>query len=172
MEPRPSIWKIAFKYGLFIGLALVVYEMIRFNSDLQGSLAFGVLDIAILIVGVVASHRAFKNAGGGYMSYGEGLGLGSAASGIGGALAAIYIFIYLKYVNQDAFSSIYEQQRALMQDEGAGKQELQIADQISSIVQSPTVMFIATLLSYLFIGFIISLIIAAITKKDNPAEEL
>lgn len=160
------------KYGLFTGLALTLYEAVRFTADIQGGVLFGLLDIAILAVGIAAAHRAYKGLAGGFMSYGTGLGLGSAASGVAGAIAGAYVFIYLRFINSEAFSEIYEQQRVAMQDKGASAQELEIMKQITEIVQSPPVMFISVFVSYLFTGFIFSLIIAAITKRDNPEEEL
>lgn len=172
MESRPGLWKIGSQYGLLIGIVLTLYEFARFAANLQDSVIFGLLDFLFLIIGIAWVHRAFKKTASGFMSYGEGLGLGTIASGIAGLVSGVFVYAYLKFVDPEALSRLYEQQQVLMQDRGASDQEVEMMEKITSIMQLPGVMLFGTFMGYLLTGFVLSLIIAAITKKNNPAEEL
>ena len=172
MEENKNVWKTGFNSGLVIGLILIIYSLILFIAGYNIYQSFGWVSYLILIGGIVWAHRKFKDEGDGYMSYGEGLGLGAIASGVAGAFNGIFIFLYTSFVDPEFFANMMEEIRIQFEDQGFSEEQIDQMMNMTETVQSPAFQLFGTLFGYLFLGFIFSLIIAAITKKKNPAEEI
>jgi hypothetical protein len=79
--PKTSISAVAIRYGLIVGMITVIYSLILYITDLQITNQFlSYVSFLILIVGIYLAHQNFKKENGGYMTYGQGLGIGSLVS--------------------------------------------------------------------------------------------
>ena len=125
-----------------------------------------------LVIVMVFAHKAFKEGGDSFMSYGQGLGIGTLVSLITGLLSSAFMFIYVKFVDDSMIAQIKEQQISGMEEQGLSDAQIESAMEIASRFLTPGVMAIMGVVFFVFIGFIISLIVSAITKKNNPSLEI
>jgi hypothetical protein len=174
MEPTtatPSTARIALKYGLFIGLGLIIYYLITQLAGLATNPAIGmigmVISAAILIVGIVYAIKDFKSQNDGYMSYGQGLGLGSLASAVSGLISGVFSSIYVTFIDNSAMKQAMDMQRQKMEEQGMDDAQIDQAMAMAEQFSGPGMILVFSILSMLFIGFILSLIISAVMKNER-----
>ncbi len=174
MEDKATVSQIAIRYGVIIGLVFIVMGMIFqfLNLDMETYQIVGNINYAFLAIGIVLAHKAFKEAGDGFMSLGQGLGIGTLISLIGGAMSGIFTYIYLKFIDDSMLEKIRDMQIEKMEEQGLDDDAIEKAMEITDKFMNAEMMPVWTIIGMLFFGFILSLIISLFTKKNNPTLEM
>ena len=166
-----SVKSVAIRYGIITGIVSVIYSLILYMTELNNNTWLSLISTAILIVGIVLAHNFYKAANNGFMSYGQGLGIGSLLSLIVGFFSAIFLFIYLKFIDSTVMEKMQEAQYVEMEKRGMSEEQIEQAIQLSQKMTSPELMVVWAILGSLVFGFFLSLIISAITKHTRPEFE-
>jgi len=164
-----SVSKAGLNAGLIFGLILVLFSIIIYVTDLvitQTWISF--LSYVIIIGGIIYGHNQFKKKGDGFMSYGQGLGIGTITSLIAGTLSSIFVLIYTKYIDTGFQSRQIEEQRRTFEENGLSDEQIDAALGMTEAFDNPILILVIGILGTVLIGFILSLIISAITKKTDP----
>lgn len=170
-ENQPSVMSVALKYGFITALVGVVYSLILMITDLGDNRWLSTLAYIILIAGMVLAMKQYKASNYGYMSYGQGLGIGTIVSGIFGLLSGIFTWIYTTYVDPEYMDRMMLKQEAAMLEQGLSQEQIDAAMEVTQNFQGPLVMILGATIGAIVIGFILSLIIAAIMKNNRPEFE-
>jgi hypothetical protein len=168
MEEKPNIWKTGLNSGLIIGLILVIYSFILHFTGLHTNRLLGNLSFLILVVGIIWAHGNYKKIGNGFMDYGTGLGLGTIISGVTGVINGLFVVIYMKLIDPGIMERALQEQIIALQDRGMTQADTERFQDIMVFMQSPIALFLISLLSFIFFGFLLSLIVSAFTKKTDP----
>jgi hypothetical protein len=173
MEPTSGarIRPVALRYGLLTGLVSVIYSLILFIAELSENTAFSSLTYVFLIVGIVLAHKHFKKENGDYLSYGQGLGLGSLLSMVVGLMSGIFMYIYIKFIDSSLLENIRDKQLAELEKRNMSEEQIEQAMSITDKMMGPEMMVVFVIVGTLFAGFLLSLIISAITKHTRPEYE-
>lgn len=162
---------VGLRYGLLMGLVNVIFSFILFVTHAD-QLPVRWLGLAIIVVGMVLAHNAYKQANSGFMNYSEGLGIGSLMSFVSGVLSTVFSYVYIKFVDPEYLSRLMESTRTKMEEKG-GMTDEQI-DQVLGAMQKYSAgawgLFIGLFIA-LLIGFLIALVVSAITKHSKPEFE-
>jgi hypothetical protein len=175
LVPAPSTARLAVKWGLIATLGLIIYTLIIQLGGLIGNSVVTNLNlpvqIAILCGCISPAMIEYKKSHGGFMSYGQGLGLGTMLSAVAGLLASAFGAAYIAFIDNSSLRIVRE--KAVEQWEAQGLTDAQIeqASEMMEKFMSPGILFISAMLSLIFFGFIASLILAAIQRKNKPAFE-
>ena len=165
-----STARVALKWGLLTALVGILIKSIQYAQEAYSSPVYSMLLIAVSVGGLVLAMREFRTKNGGYMTYGEGLGLGVLMFAIIGLLDTTYIMIYQTVIDPDMNAKIAEQVRekfeelnmpdSVVMDEAAENQPKGVSG----------LTFIAGIFMQIFWGFILSLIVSGFMsrKKTNP----
>ena len=172
MEERTTVSKIGIRYGIITGLVLVIYSLILQLLGLATNKPLGYITYLFLIVLIYLSHKAFKDGGDGYMTIGQGLGIGMLISLIGGVFSGIFSYIYLKFIDDSMIQQIKDMQIEEMEKKGLDDATIEKAVEMTGKFITPEMIPLMTIVGLLFIGFIISLIVSLFTKKVNPDLEI
>lgn len=166
--------KIALKYGFIYAAASIVMSLLMYVTGLNRSDSTWLITLIGLSVPVVCVLLAVKEykatVGGGYMKFSDIFKHGLVICLLGGIIYSAYSLLYLKYIDPTFMEYIQDKQVAKMQEMGMEDDQIEKALKGSASMQSPFWMFTFSLLGSLFAGSIISLIMAAILKKQNPEE--
>src|SRR5687768_1717758 len=100
-EQNVTVSNTAIRYGLIVGMISVVYSFILAMFDETMNRGLGAVSYLILIVGMVMAFKYFKANNQGYMSYGQGLRIGTLMSLIVGLMASLFMYIYIKFVDSE-----------------------------------------------------------------------
>jgi len=174
----PSLVKVALQFGLYTGLALVIYSLVLIIAGLDLNTVLGFASFAIMIAGIVLALRSFRQQNGGFMTYGQGLGTGVLTSLVIGLLVSLFSVIYSFYVDpsqrERQLKYTVEKSEEMMKKFNASDGDIDTAvDKMKEDFNNtgPVKTLFSGTLTYLIIGAICSLIIAAIMKKSPEVFE-
>jgi hypothetical protein len=167
-ETPPSTGKVALKWGLILGVVLIIFSLIINMTGNFGNNAIQSISYIFIIIGIVLAHRDYKQTGDGYMSYGKGLGIGTLTVIIAFALSGIFGYIYMTSVDPTLIDQVKEQQMIQYEEQGMSDAQIEQAMSFTERFMTPGMLSLFGLLFSAFIGFILSLIISAFTKNSNP----
>ncbi len=160
------------RYGLLTGLVSIIFTFILFAIGQEGNGGLASVAFAILIVGIVLAHKAFKATNEGYMSYGQGLGIGVLVGGVNGVLTTVFNYVYRTFIDPDMVARAMDQMRAKLEEAGS-MSEAQIEQIVSASTKYSGGAFglAIGIVSGFLLGLLFSLVIAAITKNAKPEFE-
>jgi len=171
MEEQTSTARVALKYGVLGSVVIMVYSTILNVSGLSQNKILSALSFVFMIAAIVMAMKNFKEQNKGFMSYGEGLGVGSLVSAIMGLLSSAFTMFYIQFIDNTLLTQSMDQVREDMERRGMDDSQIDQAMEYSQKFMSPGVVFVMGVFGYVLTGFIISLIIAAIIRRDKPIFE-
>jgi hypothetical protein len=168
---KQSILKPAMNYGLIIGVFLVAFSVIQWSLNLMmnKSMSWSIYLLMIVCLYIFAKKYRDDHLGG-YISYGKALGFSVLTLAFASFIFGFYNFILYKFIDPGLADMIFEKSREQMLENNTELSEEQIdtALSFSRKFMTPAALFIGTMLSTVFFGFIISLITSIfVMKKDK-----
>lgn len=171
MQEQVSTTRVALKFGIITAVAVIVYSTLINLTGMTQNRALTSLAFVILIAGIVLAMKEYRVQNNTFMSYGQGLGIGSLISAIVGLLGSMFSMFYLEFIDNTIIQQSMDKAREDMESRGMDDSQIDQAMAMTEKFMTPGFMFAMGVLSYVIIGFIISLIIAAIMRKDKPVFE-
>ena len=168
MEDKVTVSQIGMRYGLILGLVLVVFSLILQMTGLAANNWISSISYIFIIAGIVMAHKAFKDGGDGYMTMGQGLGIGTLLSLIAGVLSSVVVFIYIKFIDDSMIQLIQEKQIEALEKQGMDDAQIEQAMKMAGAFTGPVAILIFGIIGTVVVGFILALIISLFTKKTNP----
>lgn len=169
---KVSTARIALKWGLIYGLLSIVVSTIIYTFNLLEHQWINSIVSVILSLGVLyVAFKEFRDLNSGFMTFGQGLGLGMLLFVTAGILASGYDFVYKKLIDPgiiDRQLDIVEKQYEKM---GMAPETIEQALESARPWMDGPLTPLVMIFSFAFIGFICSLIMAAIMKKNQPVFE-
>jgi hypothetical protein len=160
------------RYGVIsgaIGIALFVIMTILSISMTEGPGRW----VGLLITGVLIyfAHKYYKDNGDGYMTIGQGTGIGFWLALVSTAISSVFSYIYMKFIDASFIENAMDEARRKMEEEGnLSDEQIEQAMSITEKFMTPEIMLGTGLLFGTIIVVIIALIISLITQKKNPEE--
>ncbi len=167
-----AVKDVAVKWGLIMGIISIVLFLAIYFGGLLGASWPGWISAVVMAGIIYMAHKEFKELGDGYMSYGKGLGIGTLTSVISSAVSSIFTYVYVKFINSDYTTELLDITRYKMEDEGQSDEQIDMAMGIVEKFMTPEAMLGMGLFMGVLFGFIISLIVSAITKNNDPSLEV
>lgn len=167
-ENSVSVKSVSMKWGLIHGLISIILFVIIDLIGMAGNQGLQWLGLPVFIAIMVLAHREFKNDGDGYMSYGQGLGIGTLLSVVAGIISSAFTYIYITYINTDYLSGIKEMQIMQLESQGMSDSEIEQTMEMTKMFFTPEAMAGFGIFFGILFGFIFALIITAFTKKPKP----
>jgi len=171
MEESVSTARIALKYGVLGAVVIMVYTTILNVLDLSQNKLLSTLSFVFMIVAIVMAMKDFREQNKGFMSYGEGLGLGTLLAAVLGFLGSMFSVFYTKFIDPNLMANAMNKAREDLEAKGMDDAQIDQAMELSQNMMSPGILFAMGVFMYILTGFILSLIIAAILRKEKPVFE-
>jgi uncharacterized membrane protein YhaH (DUF805 family) len=161
----PTARSVGVKWGLISALISVAFFLILV---IAGTNAFdnkwGWVNSVFTIVLMVLAHREFKQQGDGYMTYGQGVGIGFWMTLVSLLIGGLVTYVYANIIDPDTMQNFYEMQRIQMEERNVPDEQIEIA-----LEWTRKLFWVFYAIGGLVGGLIIALIVSIFTKKDNPA---
>ncbi len=170
--PTPiSIPAVAVRYGLLTGLVSVIVSLTLFLTQTEQSPARW-LGLIVGAAGIYLAQNDFKKQNGGFLEYGQGLGIGTLLNLISGALNAVFTYFYIQFVDDGFIGRIIATARAEMEAKGnLTDEQIDQALAMTTKFTTPTMLLVFGILGAAFFGFLLSLLITLVTKHSRPEFE-
>jgi len=162
----PNSTKVATKWALISAATSIVLTFVyQFLNIAQDSPA-RYLSFIPFVAFIILAQIEYRTILGGSITYGKAFSTGFRVALFGGILAAIFMFIYVSYINTEFIAQTMEAQRAKLAEKGMAEEQIDRAMEMSSKMMGPAMISFFAAVGSAFMGAIISLITAAIVKKD------
>ena len=171
-ENKNDILRHSATYGAIIGFALIIYAVLLYITDLSLSRALGYVSYIIIIVGLYIGIKKFReNEPSGSIKYSRALGVGVLICVFLGFIGAVFTYLQFRFIDPDMISKILEMSEEKLLERGLSEDMIEMQSKVMMRMLTPGIMALSSFISYIFMGTIFSLIIAAILKKEpNPME--
>lgn len=168
MEPKKSAFSTALKYAVITALAMFIFSIILYITNMYLNQSMNWLSYAIMIAGLVfaVKDRRDKDLGG-YISFGEAFKTGFLFCIITGAIGAVFSIIMMNFIAPDMIGEILKKAENDMIAKGLPDDQIKIAMEWTRKFTTPLMIAVWSIVGSAFLGAIFSLIVAAIFKKDN-----
>lgn len=164
---QTSVGKAALHHGAILGVALIILSLIFHFAGLTFEDWTKYVTWIVMVGYLVYCIKSFRDDNrGGYLRYGQGLGLGTLTALITGVISSVYSFVYIKFINPNFISEIMEKSYEQMLERGMAEEQIEMALSYQEPWMMPS-MLIFPLLGTVFMGFIFSLIISAVFKRTE-----
>lgn len=171
MEEKSTVWPVGIRTGILVALVLIIFSMIIQFTGMSTNTLISSFSNVFYILGIIWAHKTFKETGDGFMTYGQGLGLGVIVSGVAGVISVFFTYLYIKLIDDSMLGKMLEQARVDMEQKGIDDDQIEQGLAVTQKFMTAEMILMMGILGAIFMGFIFSLIISAITKKKNPALE-
>ena len=171
-EKSTSIWKSTMLSGVYLGIVLILVSVIFYVTGNSFAKSAQYLSYVLFVAGIIWGQISYKKELGGFCSYGQAFLAGLLTMVFASIISSIYT--YLLYTVIDP--SLQEQLRIFTEEQMLAKgnvpeEQMEMALEMASKFQTPTMMVIFGIFGGALIGAIISLITAIFIKK-NPEDEV
>jgi hypothetical protein len=168
----PSKNAIGLRYGLICGLITVVYSFILNITELAlTNQILGWISFFILLAAIWMAMREFKRQNQGFMSYGQGLSIGTLVVLVSSILGGIFTYLYVTIIDKGYIEKMRNMQVAELERKGMSDDQIDQAMLITDKMMTPAMIPLMAIVGGVVFGFILSLIIAAIVKHNRPEFE-
>jgi hypothetical protein len=166
LEVRPTKTAATWALIAFLINVLAIYVLYFLNINQESALNY--LSYIPFIVCLFLCIRAHKeNDLSGYISFGRAFGTGFRFSSLLSLLMGLFMYTYLKWLNPEVFEQSIIQAENQMLDKGNSSEQVETAMEIARnwgpLIAGISITFMTTLT-----GVVLSLIYAAILKKESP----
>jgi hypothetical protein len=170
MEQKSNFWKSAALYGLYIGVAIVLFSVILYVAGQTFNTVLGYLTYIIYIAGLVMAQIHYRNHTlNGEISYGNAVGIGVATMLFSGIVSTLYTIIIYK-VDPGLIEQFKTIQEEALIAKGLSEDQVEAAISMSMKFMSPGFMAIFGLVGSVLIGTILSLITSIFVKKQSNGD--
>lgn len=160
------------RFGLYLAATSILFSLLIYGlgydmKPIGQKLNFIYYLITLVFVVMGIKYRRQEELGG-YISFGQAFKYGFSIVLIGTLVSTVYTWLYVKLLNPGIFAYILEQQEEQMLEQGLSEEQIEMSISMTEKFMTPVGFVLMALLASLFTGLIITLIVAAIMKKNNP----
>jgi len=158
--------KVATKWAVIYTLTAIVitYAFEFLNVDPQSPAKY--CTYIPFIIFMLLAQKEYKDIKGGYLTFGEGFSSGFRYALFAGLLLAVFTYLYLAVLSPGVWQKILETTRTQLEDKNMPAEQIDKAMQITS-KYGPIFGAFGSAVSYAIFGAVLSLIGAAIMKKER-----
>lgn len=159
-------------WGGILGLVLIAYSLVLYMLDANESSAAQWVSYVFIGAGIFLATKNKRDGDlNGVISYGQGLGIGVGVAFFASVLVAAYTFVFFGFIDPDMLEEMILRTEDQMYEQGLPDDQVEMAMEMTRKFMMPGPMAAMVVLTYTFVGFIISLITSAILKKEGTPFE-
>jgi hypothetical protein len=179
VDPKTvSPWPISMRYGVIAAVILIIFGLVMYLTGFSDPATSGktsnwignIVNFGVMIGAAVMAVRKHRDEElGGFVSFGRAFTTSFLVNLVVTVISAIWVFAFFSYIAPEMLDAILEQSRTQMIEE-RGMSEEQVEESMGMMgwMFSPGFFAISAGFMMLLMGVIISLIIAAVMKKEAP----
>ncbi|HEX8327834.1 MAG TPA: DUF4199 domain-containing protein [Hymenobacter sp.] len=162
---------VGLRYGLLAGLVSIIFSFGLYAAKMENS-PLKYVGSVLLVVGIVLAMREFKASNHGFMSFGQGVGIGALVSTVVGVLSAIFAYVYFNIIDPTIVERMMEKARTDMEARGGmSDEQIDAGMAMAGKFMNGPMMMLIVVLSSVLLGVVLSLIISAFIKHSKPEFE-
>jgi hypothetical protein len=165
---KTGLWKTALTYGLYYALISIVLSVIFYATGNMTSKINQGLGVVIMIAAIILFQLSYRKQLGGWITYGQSLGIAVASSFFASLLIAVFTYVLYAIIDPGLIEQIKLASEEQLYQRGMTDEQINAALALTSKFQTPAMIAISSVFSLTFMGLIIGAIAAIFTKKPSP----
>lgn len=167
MEKKTSLFSHSLLWGAILGIILVVYSLILYFLDQSTNKGLGYVTWIIIIVCLFYAMKSYRDSvNQGTLSYGNAFVIGLLVAIIAGFISSVFTYIQFRFISPEIIDKMLQMTEDKLMSKGMSDDMIEKSIEMSKKFMTPIIMSIMGFIMTVIIGGILSLIIAAIAKKD------
>lgn len=162
----------ALVYGLIGGLLTVVVSLILYLAGMtdpasgKSNWLGSILSIAIFVWALFTAIRKQREDQGGAISFGEAFKVGFVASLIIALIGVVYMWVFMNFIDPDFIDQVKQAAMEQMAAQGQSDEQIEQSMEMAGKMMTGPMMLVWSFVGSLVMGVIVSLIGAAVLKKE------
>ena len=167
-ENSPSAFKATLLYGLLLGAALVVLQLVLFLIDMHKDTAATYIFLVFMLTGVVLAILDYRNKKlNGFISYGKSVKIGFLTMFFASILVAVYTYLFYTAISPGDLQEIRLEQAQNVYNQNLDPDAEAQAIKWQNYFISPVVLSFSMILYYAVVGILMSLFASIFLKKEE-----
>ena len=166
MEETITTGKIGKKYGLIYGLVGLIAAIIPMVLEIQSGILIVVPTIVAIVIYVFAD-KEFREANGGYMSFGEGFRINITAAVIAGVIRSLGNYLYIKVIDPGYQERARQLSIDKMREQGMSEEQIEQSMGFVGTMGNPELGILLGIVWAVLGALIVGSIVAAILKNEK-----
>lgn len=160
-------------WGAITGIVLIIYSLILYVMNQTYNQALGILSYVFLIGGIILGSVAYRDKVlGGFIAYRDAFVTGLLITVFAGILSSFFSFILMRFIDPGLVEQAIVKTEERLLARGISEDDLERAIEGTRKFVSSPFSVILGMVFFTVIGTVISLITAAIVKKEgSPFQE-
>lgn len=164
-KPAPTVMAVGMKWGIISSLVSIAFFIILVIAGLNAfDNKWGWIGSIFTIILLVFAHKEFKDRGDGFMTYGQGVGIGFWSAVVATVVAGLFTYVYSNIIDPATMENFYEAQRIKMEEQNMPDDQIDIA-----IEWTKKLFWVFYAFGGIVGGLVLALIVTIFTQKKNPA---
>jgi hypothetical protein len=105
-QSKITYQKVALKYGIFVGIAHIIFFLVMRLLNLQNRVEISFLSALFLVIGIAVAISSFKRAKGGNLNYFQGLAIGATTGVVSSTILALFLVLYVSVLDTAYLASL------------------------------------------------------------------
>ena len=165
---RGLFWKNNMNFGAIAGFGIIIYSILLYFLNIEQGLVASLIIYLILISVIVIGTKYLRDKiMQGSISYGRALGSGTSISLFASIIVAFYMYLFFKLLDPEALEKMYSLMEDKMYEQGLPEDQIAITMEMSKKFTTPLSIALMAIVSYVFYGFLFSLITSIFIKKKS-----
>ncbi|MCB2207593.1 MAG: DUF4199 domain-containing protein [Bacteroidetes bacterium] len=174
MENQKSVIKPSLSYGLYLGIALILFSLIMYLLDIDRESPIMYISYLVMAGGLFWAMISFRDKiNGGFVSYGKAFGTGFWTGLFAAIIGAIFTYIYVTMIDPGMIEEILFDAEEEILNSGREMSDQEIEQGLNfteKLVANPVALTIWSFVMNTFFATILSLIIAIFVKREGTIE--
>ena len=159
--------KHVMNWGAILGFVLIAVSLAFYLMGMTESQAATWISYAAIAVVLYFGIKVRRDNSGGLLTYGQGLGTGTGIAFFASILVAFYTFVFFSFIDPDMLEEMLIRTEDEIYSQGMPESHVDMAMEMTRKFMTPGPMAVVVVFSYTIVGFIASLILSAILKKEG-----
>jgi len=159
-----TVRSVGLKFGLYYGVFSIAYFLV---IALVGANPFdnkwNWISLIFAVGIVVWAHIAFKNEGDGFMSFGQGVGIGFWLSLVSLVIGGVFTYFYSAFIDASLLEGVFEKQRLQMEQQGSPENQIEVAQEWTRKL----FWYIYGVFG-MFFSMLVAVVVTIFTQRKNP----
>ncbi len=164
-EPqKTSVRSVGVKYGLMLTAVSIVYFLVLvFSVQNAFENKWNWISLIFSIAVLVMAQRNFKSEGDGFMTYGQGVGIGFWLALVSVVLGGLFTMFYTFVIDTSLMDRFYDAQMEQMSSRGMPEDQVETALTWTKKLFWPIYFFFG-----IFFGVLVGVVVSIFTQRKNP----
>ena len=167
-ENEKPMWKHAVTYGLYFAVAYILISVVVYITGAMNSKPVTWITNIVMIVAIILIQIHYRKTLGGFISYGQSVGIAVLSMLMAAVPIAIYTYALYKFIDPALLDQIKMMTEEQMVNRGMPEEQLDAALAMSSKFQTPGIIAFSQFFNLPLTGVIIGLITSIFIKKQSP----